>query len=132
MKDLKVRVWDKINEKYSNPKITLSIDKLGHITSKVLSEYKIELFTGEFDSNGKDIYEGDIILSIHRQIYEVIWDKKNAQFSLQLIGFIQEDEKNMFIRFKGYTRPVPLTLNKVFYQEIIGNINETNLDNLKL
>ena len=64
---IKFRVWDKINKQFRDPEFMG-----GHLNDIFLPDemYVFQQFTGLFDKNGKEIYEGDVIKFKERN-YEV-------------------------------------------------------------
>ena len=131
MREIKFRAWSDINKKmlysesktdeYYNGAFLLWGERVGNFwrlgdadhewyidgasNSNDGTESKDVLmqFTGLFDKNGKEIYEGDI-LKIGNSNIEVIWDKNNAWFTLKSNHF-------------------HLGFQSIFY-EVIGNIYE--------
>ena len=92
MREIKFRVWDEEAKNYApigcvfgflatiNP---YSNETICQIVSSKNHEYSIEQFTGLHDKNGKEIYEGDIIVSRNDIKYVVEWSKENAMFFAQ-------------------------------------------------
>jgi len=109
MREIKFRVWDEEGNKY-----TMTISSDGKIEYYNLQngsggdEYILEQFTGLYDKNGKEIYEGDIVRIENVVNSPVRWREDIACWALQsyiigntwdsslleVIGNIHEGEKN--------------------------------------
>jgi len=69
MREIKFRVWDKLEKKYSRgPYWTINVNGyLDYGNAHWKDEAALEQYTGLKDRNGKEIYEGDIVLSMKRK-----------------------------------------------------------------
>jgi len=82
-RELKFRVWDAKEKRWDNPalvEIFNSDGVLGHLYDPNSEYTTIQQFTGIYDRDGKEIYEGDILLGTDLYNYEgefetpVLWN----------------------------------------------------------
>lgn len=119
MRELKFRVWDKLDKEFAQ-RIECLLDM--SVAERVFAlddddgKLIIEQYTGHKDKNGKEIYEGDIVKSIftHR-LYQVVYRQWDASF------VCENDEWEEILLFISNERPS---------LEVIGNIHE-NLELLE-
>ena len=119
-REIKFRAWDKEYEEYMN-----GYDVLLKYNGSVISRYAlvtfdtdmpvnviIEQYTGLEDKNGKEIYEGDIVLDYYDgdDAFVVEWDKDTASFRLTGTDNIASVSFDNFYSDKDL--------------EVIGNIHE--------
>ena len=105
MRTIKFRIFDSEIKKYIDISASaIMLDELNNLKPNL----KIEQFTGLYDKNGKEIYEGDIVTDGVGK-YKIIYDLKLAGYQPYCI-FRDEPEN---------------------YCEVIGNIYE-NQDLVKL
>lgn len=137
-REIKFRVWDTENQEFFYPdELRIQYNQIGWTADHYLDidsyetkpeEYVLQQFTGLFDKNGKEIYEGDILnwesnSMSHRlgeckrtRIVEVKWDQEKAAFITCEIGH------------KGIIPTWKMDANdfngKPFIKEVIGNVFE--------
>jgi uncharacterized phage protein (TIGR01671 family) len=118
MREIKFRVWDKKNKRFISPtfmKITgigrVWITENGDYSLNVINDIELLQFTGLYDKNGKEIYEGDIILYQVNDNY-----KCKAIVSWNIDGFI--------LMWQDKTSPNNLSDFWCENTEVIGNVYE--------
>ena len=118
MRELKFRAWDTVTKRMYLPDVQpgpvmylngcLALDH-----TWVTGEFVLMQFTGLKDKNGKEIYEGDVILLLIEDVpypFEVLWEHGHMRFGLRdMEGEIEHDSW-------------AFTPHNDF--EIIGNIHE--------
>ncbi len=110
-REIKFRVWDKITEKMGDViNIAFTIDGEIHHVEFICEDkifvtmplqMKLMQFTGFIDREGKDIYEGDIVIDKNGRKYPIYFDDgsfyggliefPDIYFDLQVIGNIFEN-----------------------------------------
>ena len=113
MREIKFRAWDKVCKYYCNDKAHMSIDLDGNPYNLQNGEgagtYELEQFTGLHDCEGKEIYEGDVIV-IHNLTYEIVF--VNGEFCGKALNISNPVSRCDAGNFQSC--------------EIIGNIHETH------
>ena len=117
MRELKFRVWAEENKQhfFEYFEIGENEDRYGRF-ARLASRFGsiIEQYTGLKDKNGKEIYEGDILLiprtrtSSSAKMYQVIWYHTQARF--KFVDICCEIEN--------------INIGKIKRSEVIGNIHE--------
>ena len=121
MKTIKFRAWDVLNSKWFDDifavghsdegNYVIDLDRWVYFEPTVI----IEQFTGLLDKNGKDIYEGDVVmLKEAKRRYEVIF----RDYSFKLKHF--EDDVTQDLIWGALSR----VKDFMWTIEIVGNIHE--------
>lgn len=118
MREIKFRAWDNVQEvmlsveniDFRNDLITFNEDD--NSLTDTFEMITLMQYTGMKDKNGKEIYEGDIVGSLHMRA-EVIFEDGSFRFK-----WLDKITK----RVRKYNEPMFKNTNIVF--EVIGNIYE--------
>ncbi len=93
MREIKFRIWSHENKAMSNwENLTTTEDNKGDLAALLTDPegFKVEWmqFTGLKDKNGKEIYEGDVVIasSIVKSIQEKHWKKYAKEVKFLLLG----------------------------------------------
>ena len=131
MQEIKFRVWDKKHKKMSLvDAIDFEHDEIygkngrERYTPKPFKDIEIMQYTGMTDKNGKEIYEGDILLSTASENEE---DYKKWKVSYFDGGYIVNYKHIPIDKRKRSINEIELLCNDniAFYEfEILGNIYE--------
>ena len=100
MREIKFRAWVKEKKaifevvliNYVTKKVTYLLERVGHLLSirdAKFNDVELMQYTGLYDKNGEDIYEGDIIFeSFGEKYYKVIFE--NGSFKAEFNGDFDE------------------------------------------
>lgn len=100
MRELKFRAWSNENNRYCDF-VTLDESRrwIGWIMSSgvylTTIDINLEQYTGLKDKNGKEIYEGDIMI-FDACLYKVVWNEEYAGFDYETIGEWGVTSTNVF------------------------------------
>ena len=85
---IKFRVWDKRETKGMHTQNMLYDAQLHDFWEDFVDYpgYELMQYTGLTDKNGKEIYEGDIIIDTQKQKYEIIFYENHARYDLKVCG----------------------------------------------
>jgi hypothetical protein len=135
MRKIKFRVWDGSKKEWlhdSDHAVNLFGETIimgellsrrngGSVSLEELNDLTVMQFIGLQDKNGKDVFDGDIIINKHgageRYPFIVIWKDKWAKFVLNLLPYQAEGKKE---------RAIYQSIQCVPRWEVIGNIFDDN------
>ena len=129
-RQLKFRAWDTVARKFTYPDkgyqghyvLTLNGEFFNLQNGSGGDEYVVQQWTGLKDSNGKEIWEGDVVKIIYEgTVAEVYFDYNLCSFRLKDIN----GKSYPLITYRFDESSNPIGLINVF-DEVIGNIFESN------
>lgn len=119
MREIKFRVWDTESKSFVVRLLPSAIDRtINNVLFNILDFFKcpgyiFQQYTNLKDSNGTEIYEGDILYTSNDTLRAVVWSESECKFVAQL------DNKDI------YAFSVSPWLNKNYPDlEVKGNIFE--------
>lgn len=111
MREIKFRAWDKLNKDMFNVESINFQERRVYkdtVSYREFNDVEFIQYTGLKDKNGKEIYEGDIVI-LHNGKYKVIFNTEEARFVLR------DDE---------FEINIPFTNNNNERMEVLGNVYE--------
>lgn len=95
MREFKFRAWDGKMIDDVIPVSETAIVELFEYEHQVTDVEAVEQYTGLKDKNGKEIYEGDIMI-FDACLYKVVWNEEYAGFDYETIGEWGVTSTNVF------------------------------------
>ena len=124
-REFKFRVWSAIDSCFY-PNIDLNRKNIS-VLYEITDELILLQYTGLKDNNGVEIYEGDIILRLNKQIYFVAYGHCSFKlYSLDYIGFPKDDmpKGGWDVHKINANTHYPQHRTNLIDYEVVGNIYE--------
>ena len=125
MRTIKFRAWIE-NKKYMAVQGTPDLETLHSFMFHYGNSENLMQFTGLFDKNGKEIYEGDVV-KFH-YFFQEFKDYGASEAEKEIISVIEERELGIYLRCKNEEEGGYLLFFNPHEEsfEIIGNIHENH------
>lgn len=124
MREIKFRVWNDFIKKYETLQEVASrgaiMPRGNELKTTVNYPLIIEQFTGLYDKNGKEIYEGDVVIVRKISVDENLYEAKVLFQQIGRSGFAYS------IDYKDDNGTLFYGLQEQIYIEVVGNIHEVS------
>lgn len=97
-REIKFRAWDEVSEKMLNWNDFLDTNMKNTFIAPESTGLILMQYTGLHDKNGKEIYEGDIVVDKEDEVMgEITWNEEEASFYFSILyenGTYEEEKLN--------------------------------------